>query len=186
MSEAAFVRAMEVCLAYRKKSVNFRGELLGSSFKFFVRQQSCAGKVTRGTVDSRLRSPASDTSMIFTAESRLPYVDTVQTHNSGYLAQTCPRIIKGERIYNPTYVKNGISEVEITFLTEGEFHYLLRFFKEKGGKKSVSKVIRYKVETSDKNFGTRVGMATKVEQLVPCLGEDSTHQVLTQVYIGGR
>lgn len=194
ISDGEFANAVQVCLSYRKKSVNFRRNLMRRGFKFFVRLNKCDGSVRRGIVETHLRAPASDGSMVYGPSGEadnLRYISSVETHESGFLSQICPRIIKGEHIPNPSVISlKGGKSAELTFFTGGKpFQYRVRHLGEvipSSQMRTVEEIVSYHVETNEKNFGDRVGLVTKVERVAPCSAESVRREILTQVYLGER
>ena len=125
MSDREFTLALNVCQAYRSKSINFRGEYLDKNFRFLLQEKNCEGEVRKYSLDTRFDGQG------FQSSHPVPYIREFETHTQGHLGRICSHIMQGER--GPAGFLDRESEAtQITFTPQDSSeHYRVRIGERK-------------------------------------------------------
>lgn len=120
--------ATRICYAYRSKSTSFRGQNYSSgTFIYNINSRNCVDARTQYNVNSFLR--ASTTAMVMVPDTDKPFMETIQTEQSGYLSQLCEKIQTNRPISNT--VSELSTKVQINFFrdtADNRDGYTLKYF----------------------------------------------------------
>ena len=125
MTDEEFSLALNICQAYRTKTVNFKGEHLNKIFYLTLKEKSCTGESSQYSLGILFDGEH------FVSPTSQAYIGGFQTHQQGFLARPCRYILQGERLRNPTHfsLDNG-QKIEITFAPKSlGKHYWVRLGK---------------------------------------------------------
>ncbi len=138
--------ATRICYAYQSKSSNFRSQNYnGGTFTFDIKSRNCVDARANYTVNSVLKS--SSTSMTLVPDTDKPFVGSIQTDQSGYLAQLCGKIQTNKPISNT--VTETTTKVQISFFRDSLDSYTLKYFTPDPSTKAmkIESMETYKVRT---------------------------------------
>lgn len=138
--------ATRVCYAYQSKSSSFRSQNYnGGTFIFNMKSRNCVDARSDYTVNSVLK--ASVSSMTLVPDTDKPFVTSIQTDQSGYLAQLCGKIQNNKPISNT--VTEMTTKVQISFFKDTLDSYTLKYFTPDEATKAmrIESMDTYKVRT---------------------------------------
>ena len=160
--------ATRICYAYQSKSSSFRSQTYnGGTFIFNMNSRNCVDARASYTVNSVLKSSSS--LMTLVPDSDLPFVSTIQTNQSGYLAQLCGKIQNNRPISNT--VTEVTTKVQINFFKDTLDSYTLKYFTPDENTKAmrIESMETYKVRTQFNNgSGQVLGMDEGYSRFQTC------------------
>jgi hypothetical protein len=172
--------ATRICYAYQSKSSSFRSQNYnGGTFTFDVNSRNCVDARANYKVNSVLKS--SSTSMTLVPDTDKPFVTSVQTDQSGYLAQLCGKIQNNKPISNT--VTETTTKVQISFFRDSLDSYTLKYFAPDANKvMKIESMETYKVRTqSSVGSGQIQGMDESYSLFQTC-GTSDKYSEFTQQF----
>lgn len=151
--------ATRICDAYRSKSVKFRTTDYGTQFVFSAKRTDCQNVVTNYDVTTIMKYDAQDSLAYIPVgpyDPNLKFNQKVQTDDSGYLAQLCPKIWTNQQVSNTTL--QGNAKIQILFFKQDLDGFMLKYFnKQSDNSYKIDSAETFKVPTTTSN-GNIIGM----------------------------
>ena len=173
--------ATRICYAYQSKNTAFQTpNYYGGTFNFNVGSRDCSNTSDAYAVTSVLTSPERY-SLIFSTTNPKPFVNKVQTNQSGFLSLLCTKILTNQPVSNT--VDDTVNKIQIRFFRSDIDSYSLQYFALKSGVMKITMAETFKVRTQfDLTTNQILGMDERYSKQQVCATDDSKYSEFDQTF----